>query len=196
MPYPKSPKLSPLAAAIIIFCIFVAACKQQVPLEERLRQQENFLMFDYDDFGPVIYTRYGLGKPEPAGDVPSKKTASGWDVGNVRVVVTLLGSKEQQWAMLEDSGWFDPGIDYRIVWYFNIVSLLDDMIANPKISEPAKASTRATRQKIIDAMGDEEEARARMIPLSDELEAWAKENMVRGRRTEISQQLRAKGLSL
>ena len=144
----------------------------------------------------MIYTRYGLGKPEPFGDVPSEKTASGWDVGNVRVIVTLLGSKEQQWAMLEDSGWFEPGIDYRIVWYFNIVSLLDDMIANPKISEPAKARTRATRQKIIDAMGDEEEARARMIPLSNELEAWAKENMVRGRRTEISQQLRAKGLSL
>ena len=47
----KPSKLLPVAATALIFCFFVAACKQQVPLEERLRQPENFLVFDYEDFG-------------------------------------------------------------------------------------------------------------------------------------------------
>ena len=30
--------------------------------------------------------------------VPSKETASGWDVANIRIIVVAIGSKEQQWA--------------------------------------------------------------------------------------------------
>ncbi len=183
------------AAAVLALCAVASSCKE-APLEERLREPENFLVFDYEDFGPAIFTNLTLGKPMVTEGVPSKKTASGWDVANVRVIVVAVGSKEYQWAMLEDTEWFEPGIDYRMVWYFNVMNLLDGILANEQVPEANKSRPRATREAILEAMGDADEVRVRMRPLSDELKEWAKENMVRGRRTEIGERLRAKGLSI
>ena len=135
-------KNTPFLIALLGACN-LASCKEK-PLEERLRQPENFLVFEYEDFGPAIHTRYSLGKPMVTEGVPSKKSDSGWDVANIRVIVVLLGSKERQWAMLEDTGSFEQDIDYRMVWYFNIVSLLEDIIANEEIPEKLKERPRAT----------------------------------------------------
>ena len=82
-------------ATLLTICTFANSCKE-APLEERLRAPENFLVFEYEDFGPVIFTNLTLGKPMVTEGVPSKKTASGWDVANVRVIVVAVGSTEKQ----------------------------------------------------------------------------------------------------
>ena len=63
------------ATALLAVCLVASSCKE-APLEERLRQPENFLVFEYGDFGPAIFTSPMLAGQDHGRDDESRRAAS------------------------------------------------------------------------------------------------------------------------
>ena len=83
---------------------------------------------------------------------------------------------EPQYIFMQNAGLLDSKLDYRFVWYFDALNLIDSIVKNPEITEELKRRPREVRQQIIDKMGTEDEVRSRTFSLRDPLELHIKEN--------------------
>ncbi|BDS08612.1 hypothetical protein NT6N_36520 [Oceaniferula spumae] len=162
-----------LALTLTLLSALLLGCGMKKPLEERLwEDSENCLVFDYEDFGPSVLTYTSLGKPFLTEDNRSGKPELAKD--RIRIVVKAAGYIEAQRAMHEQAGRHEPGYEYRYVWYYNVLSVLDDVLAEPKLPEKYKTRVAATKAKILEEMGDGDEVRERISPLRDEIDAAVK----------------------
>lgn len=174
-----------LVAALIGVVLSASGCREH-SLASRLAKPENTMVLAYDDFGPVLGTYITLGVPKPKKGVVSKKISSGFDVGNIRVLVTNVGYLEAAWAVLEDDGFFDPELDYRIIWYFDAITLLNDVIENQDFPEGEREKAKGTKDQIVATMGDADTVRERMDPLYDDVQAHALDHFSNERLREIA----------
>ena len=185
-----------LLAAIVLF---FQSCRSpgkasDGPIDEALRRPENLQEFAYADFGPPLFTNEVLGKPMPFDGVAEKREA-GWPVGNIRVLVTAESYLEPQLIFLREAGRLDPAIDYRVLWYFEAISLLDAIIGNAEIPEEYKSRPREVRAKILKEMGSGDDIRGRLSELRDPLERHIREKGMHAEIERVGQSIMAKGQS-
>lgn len=127
----------------IVFALFVflTACGPGEPTSENIHEillePENIQEFAYADFGPTIMTYMQLGKPTPFGGV-KEKMDDGWPVGNIRVFVTAESYKEPYLIFLEKAGRLKPEYDYRVIWYYQAIPLIDEILADSEVPEKMK----------------------------------------------------------
>lgn len=185
--------------AILLFFAALLSCKAGPPtkdnIREVLREPENLQEFAYADFGPPLLTYMSLGKPKPFDGVAEKEDA-GWPVGNIRVLVLAESYKEPQLIFLKEAGRLKPEFDYRVIWYYDVINLLDEVLADPKLPEKMKERPRRTREKILAAMGSDNEVRKRISELREPLEAHIREHKLRPAIKVLGKKLLEKGLSL
>jgi len=135
-----------------------------------------------------------LGKPTPFGGVKEKADA-GWPVGNIRVLVVAESYKEPQLIFLDEAGFLKPEFDYRVIWYFDALSILDEILADPKIPEKMKDRPRKTREKILAEMGTGDDIRERTSDFRDPLEAYIRGNKLHSKISALGEEIMEKGLS-
>lgn len=167
-----------------------------VSVEEELRKPENLLEFAYADFGPPIFTQDegNLGKPMPYDGVAEKMDAD-WPVGNVRVLVIAHSNSSAQMLFLRNAGHLDPAYDYRIIWYFDALYLLDEVLKSPDISEAQKERPRKTREQLIKTMGSEEEVRSRNSTFRESMALHIQQNYKHADITNVGRSIMKKGQS-
>ena len=184
--------------AILLGFAVLASCKPGAPTKENirevLREPENLQEFAYADLGPPLLTYMSLGKPKPFGGVAEKED-SGWPVGNIRVLVVAESYKEPQLIFLKEAGLLKPEFDYRVIWYYDVINLLDEVLADPKLPETMKGRPRQTREKILAAMGSDEEVRERISHLREPLEEHIREHKLHPEISVLGEEILEKGLS-
>lgn len=185
-----------LAALLILTAL--ASCKPGPPTKENirevLRESENLQEFSYADFGPPLLTYMSLGKPNPFGGVAEKED-SGWPVGNIRVLVVAESYKEPQLIFLDEAGLLKPEFDYRVIWYYDVISLLDDVLADPKLPASMKERPKKTRERIIAEMGGDSEVRERISNYREPLEEHIREHKLHGEIERLGRVIMEKGQS-
>lgn len=177
--------------------LFLVSCgdpDEDLSIQEILRKPENLQEFRYSDFGPALFTYHWLGKPMPFEGVAEVKE-DGWPIGNLRVLVTAESYLEPQLLFLEEAGKLDPDLDYRPIWYFQAISMLDEILADGEIPENLKTRPREVRQQIIDKMGDADAVRTRTSKYRDPLEKHVRENKMHPRIRALGEEILSKGLS-
>lgn len=115
--------------------------------------------------------------------------------GNIRVLVMAESYLEPQMIFRKEAGLLEPGLDYRPIWYFSALSLLDEVLADPKLPEQMKDPARKTREKIIAEMGTEDEIRERIFPYREPLEALIREKKLHPEIRVVGETILQKGLS-
>jgi hypothetical protein len=184
--------------AILLFLAVLPACKPEPPTKENirevLRRPENLQEFSYADFGPPLFTYMRLGKPMPFDGVVEKEEA-GWKVGNISVLVLAESYMEPQLIFLQEAGLLKPEFDYRVVWYYEAINTLDDILADPQIPENMKDQPRKTREKIFAEMGSDEEVRQRISEYRDPLEEHVREHNMHPEIRLIGEKIMEKGQS-
>lgn len=184
--------------AILFLLAVLPACKPEPPTKENirevLRRPENLQEFSYADFGPPLFTYMTLGKPMPFDGVAEKEDA-GWPVGNIRVLVLAESYKEPQLIFLKEAGQLKPEFDYRVIWYYDAINLLDDILADSQIPENMKDQPRKTREKILAEMGSDEEVRERTSDYRDPLEEHIREHKMHPEIRILGEEIMSKGQS-
>jgi hypothetical protein len=128
------------------------------------------------------------------GGVKEKEDA-GWPVGNIRVLVVAESYKEPQLIFLDEAGLLKPEFDYRVLWYFDALSILEEILADPKIPERMKDRPRRTREKILAEMGTGDDIRERISDLRDPLEEYIREKKLHPEISRLGEEIMEKGLS-
>lgn len=183
-------KLAKLLCVALV-ALFLTACQKSI--EEKLMSPDVVQIFDYDELGHPFFTHHMLGKPFPFDGVEKKK-ASGWPVGNIKVIVTKASYFEPQLKILKEQGVLKDTYDYRIVWLPNIKGNLEDLVLkNDEVPEEMKETTRKFLVELEKSMGEFDSDE--YMDLHDELSAWAKENMTSLERESIGQSIMKKGQS-
>jgi hypothetical protein len=169
---------------------------ENASIEEELRKAENLQEFAYADFGPPLITQDegNLGKPMPYNGVAEKMDAE-WPVGNIRVFVIAHSNASAQMLFLRIAGRLDPAFDYRIVWYFDALYLLDEILKNPKITEDQKERPRKTREQIVKTMGSEDDVRSRMSKLREPMAQHIRQNYTNSDIDDVGRSIMEKGQS-
>lgn len=163
-------------------------------IKEILRSPENLQQFSYTDFGPPPLTMGTLGKPSPFHGVEEKQEA-GWPVGNIRVLVTAHSHKEPQLIFLKQAGVLEPKLDYRVLWYFDAVGLIDSVLENPELAENLKTRPREVRKQIVEKMGSADEIRRRISTLREPLRQYVEENKMYDEIRSVGEIIMEKGQS-
>jgi len=164
-----------LIGSLLCFSL-LQGCRAQ-SLGKELQRPENMIVIPYADFGPPTETYRTLGIPKPKPGVESAKTEGGWDVGNIQVMVVNVSYLEAVWVILEEAGYFEAGLDYRIIWYFDAITLLEEVIENEDLPQEVRSRTKRTKDKVVSALGDASTVRKRMRPLYDRVQKHALEQL-------------------
>jgi hypothetical protein len=173
--------------------IAVEKAKESESIVDILRKPENLQEFAYADFGSPLLTA-NLGKPLPYNGV-AEKLDGDWPVGNIRVLVTAHSYVSAQMLFLQKAGRLDPALDYRIIWYFGAMMMIEDILEDPKVPEEQKIKPREMREKLIAKMGSEDEVRSRMSKYREPLNDYVYKNNMYADIKDMGRSIMAKGQS-